>query len=123
MLTYSQTSGEMRAASGELLGTGYAGRGAGVNNPAMQSIHDTGPLPQGIYEINAPVNTATHGPYVMWLTPGPANEMFGRSGFGIHADEIANPGKRLASTGCIVMSNAARMAIWETADPQLRVTA
>ena len=59
----------------------------------------------------------------MWLTPDPANEMFGRSGFGIHADEIANPGKHLASTGCIVMSNAARIAIWQSEDRQLRVTA
>jgi lipoprotein-anchoring transpeptidase ErfK/SrfK len=60
----------------------------------------------------------------MWLTPNPANEMFGRFGFGIHADEVANPGKRLASTGCIVMSN--RVAIWTAAqadDRQLRVTA
>jgi hypothetical protein len=48
----------------------------------------------------------------MWLTPNSANRMYGRSGFGIHADEIANPGKRLASTGCIVMSNPARIAIW-----------
>lgn len=109
-----------------LLGTGYAGHGAGVNNAAMQSVHNTGPLPQGTYRIDPPVDTATRGPYVMWLTPDPANEMFGRSGFGIHADEVANPGKRLASTGCIVMSNSARMAIWNTAeadDRQLRVTA
>jgi len=126
MLTYSQASGEMFNAAGGLLGTGYAGHGEGVNNPAMQAIHNTGPLPQGIYTINPPVNTTTHGPYVMWLTPNPANEMFGRSGFGIHADEIANPGKRLASTGCIVMSNEARIAIWTAAQAdgcQLHVTA
>jgi hypothetical protein len=125
MLTYSQASGEMRDAAGQLLGTGYAGHGAGVNNPALQSIPNTGPLPQGIYTIAPPVNTTTHGPYVMWLTPSPLNHMFGRSGFGIHADEIVNPGKRLASTGCIVMSNAARFAIWTAAEAdarQLRVT-
>lgn len=126
MLIYSQSSGEMRTAAGLLLGTGYAGHGPGVNNPVMQSVHDVGPLPQGIYTINPPVNTTTHGPYVMWLTPNPANHMFGRSGFGIHADELANPGKHLASTGCIVMSNAARIAIWTDAQAdgrQLRVTA
>jgi type VI secretion system (T6SS) effector TldE1-like protein len=123
MLTYSQTTGEMRSALGALLGTGYSGHGAGVNNPALQSVHNTGPLPQGIYTINPPVNTATHGPYVMWLTPDPANKMFGRAGFGIHADEIANPGKELASTGCIVMSNPARWSIWASGDHQLRVTA
>lgn len=126
MQTYSQTSGEMRNASGVLLGTGYAGHGEGVNNPALQNVHNVGPLPQGVYTINAPVNTTTHGPYVMWLTPDPSNEMFGRAGFGIHADEIANPGKHLASTGCIVMSNEARVAIWTSAQAdgrQLRVTA
>jgi hypothetical protein len=125
MLNYSQTSGEMHDAAGKLLGTGYAGHGAGVNNPALQAIPNTGPLPQGVYSINPPVNTTTHGPYVMWLTPNLGNQMFGRSGFGIHADEIANPGKRLASTGCIVMSNPARVAIWgaaEADDRQLRVT-
>jgi Protein of unknown function (DUF2778) len=124
MLIYSQTSGEMRDAAGVLLGTGYAGHGEGVNNPAMQFIHNTGPLPQGLYTINPPIDTITHGPYVMWLTPDPATEMFGRSGFGIHADEIANPGKRLASTGCIVIGN--RVAIWAAAEAdrsQLRVTA
>jgi type VI secretion system (T6SS) effector TldE1-like protein len=126
MLSYSQTTGEMRDAADVLLGAGYAGHGAGVNNPALQSIEDTGPLPQGIYTVNPPVNTTTHGPYVMWLMPDPANEMFKRAGFGIHADEIANPGKRLASTGCIVMSNPARLAIWTAAQAdgrQLRVTA
>jgi len=126
MLTYSQTSGELRSAVAALLGTGYAGHGAGVNNPALQATPNTGPLPQGVYTIDPPVDTSTHGPYVMWLTPDPANEMFGRSGFGIHADEIANPGKKLASTGCIVMSNPARIAIWTAAQldgRQLRVTA
>jgi hypothetical protein len=125
MLNYSQSNGEMRSAAGVLLGTGYAGHGAGVNNPALQSVRNTGPLPQGIYTIHPPVNTTTHGPYVMWLTPDPLNKMFGRSGFGIHADEIANPGKHLASTGCIVMSNTARIAIWTAAQldgHQLRVT-
>ncbi len=121
MLIYSQTTGEMRNGAA-LLGTGYAGRGEGLNNPAMQAVPNIGPLPQGIYTINPPVDTTTHGPYVMWLTPDPANEMFGRFGFGIHADEIANAGKHLASTGCIVMSNEARLAIWESGDRELQVT-
>jgi hypothetical protein len=38
MLTYSQSSGQMHDASGTLLGTGYAGHSAGVNNPALQAI-------------------------------------------------------------------------------------
>jgi len=126
VLTYSQSNGEMRDAAGALLGTGYAGHGVGLNNPALESVPSVGPLPQGIYVIRPPVNTATHGPYVLWLTPDPANHMFGRYGFGIHADEVANPGKRLASTGCIVMSAEARVAIWsaaEKSDRKLQVSA
>jgi hypothetical protein len=126
VLTYSQSTGQMRDAAGVLLGTGYAGHGAGVNNPAMQDQENIGPLPQGIYTIDPPVNTTTHGPYVMWLTPDPANQMHGRCGFGIHDDEIAHPGEKLASTGCIVISYAARLAIWKEAsatDRKLRVTA
>ena len=80
--------------SGVLLGTGYAGHGEGVNiRSSVRSQYRS--LAAGCLPINPPVNTTTHGPYVMWLTPDPANEMFGRSGFGIHADEIANPGKHL----------------------------
>jgi hypothetical protein len=41
--------------------------------------------------------------------------MFGRYGFAIHGDEIANVGKRLASQGCIVMGNVERVAIWTAA--------
>lgn len=126
VLTYSQTSGEMRDAAGILLGTGYAGHGPGLNNPAMQRDPNVGPLPQGVYIISPPVDTASHGPYVMWLTPEPGNEMFGRYGFAIHADEAAHPGQRLASTGCIVMSDEARMAIWQAAqksDRKLQVKA
>ena len=115
MLTYSQTTGKMLDALGTLLGTGYAGHGEGVNNPALQEIHNVGPLPKGIYTIAAPVDSGSHGPYVMWLTPDPANHMFGRGGFGIHDDEIKNPGKRLASTGCIVMNKPSRVAIWAAA--------
>jgi hypothetical protein len=125
MLTYSQTSGQMHSSTGELLGTGYAGHGPGVNNPALQGTPNTGPLPRGVYAISPPVDTTTHGPYVMWLTPDPGNQMFGRSAFGIHADEIANPGKMLASNGCIVMSHPSRVAIWTAAqadDCKLQVT-
>jgi hypothetical protein len=125
VLTYSQSTGEMRDGSGALLGTGYAGHGSGVNNPAMQEVENVGPLPRGIYTINPPVNTTTHGPYVMWLTPDPANHMFGRCGFGIHDDERLHPGLRLASTGCIVIGQVARVAIWLAAsasDGKLQVT-
>jgi hypothetical protein len=33
------------------VGTGYAGHGDRVNNPAMQNAPNTGPIPQGTYTI------------------------------------------------------------------------
>jgi hypothetical protein len=100
-------------------GCGYAGRGVGKNNPLMQNVSNVGPLPAGTYTIESPVDTETHGLYVLWLTPDPMNEMFGRTGFGIHGDSIDNPGN--ASEGCIVLPRITREAIWESGDRQLLV--
>jgi len=115
MLTYSQSSGIFER-NGVLLGTGYAGFGVGKNNPIMQDVKDVGPIPQGSYTIQAPVDTKDHGPYVMWLTPDPGTEMFGRGGFGIHGDSTAHAGA--ASLGCIVAARAIRGAIWIYGGPE-----
>jgi hypothetical protein len=118
-MRYEQATGRMLEASGALIGRGYAGKAAGTNNPALQNVINVGPLPQGSYAINAPVDTATHGPFVMWLTPKPTNQMFGRTGFGIHGDSIEHPG--LASDGCIVLKRPEREAVWNTGDRDLDV--
>src|SRR5215469_15832661 len=109
MWTFHQETGQVEDFKGFLYGRSYAGHNEGKNNPALQDIHggcrwdadkklwvpveglkpdDWGPLPRGIYIINPPVDTETHGPYVMWLTPTPETEMYGRSGFGWHGDNI-----------------------------------
>ncbi len=100
---------------------GYAGKDAGKNNPAMQHVHNVGPLPCGLYEIGQPYNTKEHGPYVLPLTPDPGNEMFGRGGFLIHGDNIQSPGT--ASEGCIIASKLTRLRIWESGDHRLQVIA
>lgn len=100
MYNYRQSTGELRDAAGSLLGVGYAGAGAGKNNPSLQNVFNVGPLPRGQYKIQPPVDTVEHGPFVLWLTPDPANEMAGRGGFGIHGDSIAHPGT--ASEGCVI---------------------
>ena len=118
----------------------YAGKGEGKNNPVFQYIHngcrwdsttnlwvpveglrpgDWGPLPRGMYTIQEPVDTETHGPYVLWLTPDKDNEMFGRSGFGWHGDSKEHPG--LASEGCIVSPRAWRELAWGSKDHILQV--
>jgi len=115
---YDQARGDM-ARDGVLVATGYAGAGEGKNNPDMQEVHNVGPLPVGAYTISAPFNTVAHGPYVLRLTPDPANEMFGRAGFLIHGDSVAHPGT--ASEGCIILPRAIRVQIWNSDDAALEV--
>lgn len=100
-------------------GSGYSGFGAGKNNPAMQAVADTGPIPVGQWEIGPPHDTPSHGPYVMALTPSAGTNTFGRSGFLIHGDSIAAPGT--ASHGCIILGRALREKIWQSGDHQIQV--
>jgi len=107
--------------AGSLLATGYSGHGDGVNNPAMQNVHDFGPIPQGVYTIGEPLDPPDHlGTLAMPLTPDPANEMFGRSEFFIHGDNAAM--NHSASDGCIILDHTARAAIFAGSDRGLTVT-
>lgn len=128
MWTYKQSTGELFSDDNSLVGVGYSGGGTSPenhlatvhkNDPSAQNIVDTGPLPQGYYTIGSPVNTVTHGPYVMALDPDTDNQMFGRDAFLIHGDSIPNPG--YASDGCIILSRDIRVKIWESGDHRLQV--
>ena len=121
MWTYSQSSGEIIADGGEVIGTGYSGANQGKNNPLMQAVHNVGPCPQGTYNILEPRDTESHGPYAMPLAPDPGNQMFGRSGFLIHGDSVHAPGT--ASEGCIILARSVREQIWNSGDHQLTVPA
>lgn len=105
---WSQRSGRMFH-DGDLFASGYAGKYTGKNNPDMQDVHGTGPLPVGIYRIGDAYDHPHLGPITMNLTPDPANQMFGRDLFRIHGDSIDNPG--FASDGCIVLNHGYRVAI------------
>lgn len=143
---YHQASAYINDSKGSQYHGLYAGRGEGKNNPILQDVregtrwnetarlwvpvdgltaNDFGPLPCGLYTINPPVDTTTHGPYVMWLTPDPSNDMAGRSEFGIHGDRISALGKFLASEGCIVAPPATRHIIGNqlSIDNKLQVVA
>ncbi len=137
MWTFHQ-AGLIEDPTGRPCGWAYAGRGEGKNNRILEDIRagcrvvgddwvpvdglsadDWGPLPQGIYTMRAPINTPSHGPYVLWLIPDESNNMYSRSGFGIHGDAIEHPG--LASEGCICYARTGREAMWNSNDHRLQV--
>lgn len=116
---YDQESGDLYL-NDKFVSSGYSGAGDGKNNPAMQDVHNVGPIPRGEYEIGSPSDTKTHGPYVLHLTPAETNDMHGRSGFLIHGDSVVHPGT--ASEGCIILPRTVRERIWESGDIALTVT-
>lgn len=118
MWTYKQVSGEL-SHEGEHVCFGYSGYGADKNEPESQHKHGLGPIPRGLYVIEEPRDTVTHGPYVMPLTPHPENVMFGRSAFLIHGDSIHDPGT--ASHGCIILAKLFRLKVWDSGDRLLQV--
>jgi hypothetical protein len=97
---------------------GYSGA-YGFGSAEFQQDHNIGPLPQGTYTIGAAQDHPVLGPLALPLTPDPANEMFGRSGFFIHGDNASHPGH--SSDGCIIMGPAQRQAISASGDTELQV--
>jgi|1186.fasta_scaffold03413_2 hypothetical protein len=119
--TYSQKSGDLDQ-DGHKVATGYSGAGKGKNNPEMQNVHNVGPIPRGDWSITGPpVDTKTHGPYVLRLTPEPETETFGRSGFLMHGDSKEHPGT--SSEGCIIVPRAVREEVCKSGDRDLKVVA
>lgn len=120
MWIYDQSSG-LLTRSGVVVSRGYAGRGKGKNNPSMQAAVAVGPIPQGMWKITERYNSKNVGPYALKLVPEKGTETFGRSGFRVHGDSIANPGT--ASRGCIVLPRKIREKIWSSGDRELKVIA
>lgn len=102
--TYHQATGDMYFGSAKI-GTGHSGRDQGRNNPAMEGVHDVGPLPRNEYEIAAESSHVILGIVAMRLTPVGTGEMYGRAGFFIHAPEL--------SEGCIVLDLNTRCTVAE----------
>jgi hypothetical protein len=120
MWRWQQQTGSLTSQSGNVVGKGYSGFGAGKNNPIYQSVPDVGPCPEGFYNIEAPVDTPKHGPYVLRLEPFAENNMFGRAGFLIHGDSKTAPGT--ASHGCLILPRVLRELIWNSEDHQIEVS-
>lgn len=123
MWTYKQSTGSLINNSGAVVGTGYSGNGAGLNNPASQAAVSVGPIPQGQWIMTEFVAEGDDcGLGVIHLDPAPGNDMAGRDGgFRIHGDDPSKP-PFSASDGCIVYGHAAdRQAIWDGGDHLLEV--
>jgi hypothetical protein len=117
---YQQSTGRLTR-DGVHVATGYAGFGESQNNPAMQHMRDTGPLPQGVWRILPPQDPVRQlGPLAMPLEPI-SGDMFGRDDFLIHGDSTAR--NRTASTGCIVLPMDVRRMILDSGDDVLTVIA
>ena len=127
---YSQSTGQLSHVDSDgnstYVGTGYAGLGAGLNNPAMQDASGIGPLPQGTYTIQPQQDNFNHGahghklPASMRLTPNASNQMFGRAGFLIHRPH-ANDHQN-SSNGCMIFAKSIRDRIGSSDDNCLQVT-
>ncbi len=110
---YQQSTGRLTR-DGVLIATGHAGHGEGRNNPSLQHVRDTGPLPQGTWRILPPQDPVRRlGPLAMPLEPI-TGDMFGRDDFLIHGDAVP-------STGCIVLPVDVRRLIAESSDDILHV--
>jgi hypothetical protein len=121
MWIYESSTGRLYKEGGELVATGYAGHGEGLNNPQLQDTHNVGPLPEGFYSIGPAHTSQRTGPVTMNLDPDPGNGMYGREDFRIHGD---NPkGDHSASDGCMVFGRAARETIDQEPDRRLQVVA
>lgn len=122
MWTYKQSTGQLIAPEGDVVGVGYSGRNQGLNNPEMQDREHLGPIPQGDWYIGHFYNSQNEkGPIVANLTPSYGTNTFGRGGFMIHGDNEAM--NHTASDGCIVLAHSLRDAICKSGVHQLRVVA
>ena len=104
--TYHQANGELWYED-KLVSYGYSGLGAKENNPGMQHVRGAGPIPQGVYQIGAPIDPPDRsGPLAMPLTHI-SGETFGRSGFFVQ-DASAWPSYAASEQG-VTLLRAARV--------------
>jgi Protein of unknown function (DUF2778) len=117
--TYQQSTGKLTR-DGKEIATGYSGKGltsaTGRNNPDMENVAASGPIPRGQYSIGALRNSENTGPNVMDLTPV-GHSAHGRSAFQIHGNNRAND----ASHGCIILPPAIRQQVASSSDKVLHV--
>ena len=109
MYTYDQKSGLFLTPGGDVLTTGYSGRGQGRNNPLFQNVKNVGPAPRGYCKMLPGITHPKLGPIaiqIIYLTEDGSmlKLLNGRSEFFIHGDNTAHD----ASLGCIILNRTAR---------------
>ena len=98
----------------------YSGHAEGLNNPALENVHDIGPIPAGKWRIARwDDHHGDKGPVVAVLE-AVGHDAYGRSGFLIHGDN--SQGNFSASHGCIITGLAIRTTMRDTGDTDLLVT-
>jgi hypothetical protein len=120
MWTFKISTGTV-SHDGVSIGKAYSGAPGFIDNPAMESLVNRGPLPEGWYTMGKPVDSEETGNYSIPLIPDMANVMYNRDGFFWHGDNIHKPGT--ASHGCMVSDLILRQTAIESNDTRLNVTA
>jgi hypothetical protein len=110
--TYIQKTGAFIDPSGKTVHRGYSGKGSGRNNPAMEAVKGTGPIPCGTYIISGHYDSQKVGPFALVLEPAPGTNTLGRGDFRIHGDNKAGD----ASEGCPIAHRSIRKMIWDSGD-------
>ena len=120
-LNYAQSTGKVTLDDGSLVAVGWAGRGKGKNNPAMQAVKSTGPLPQGVYTVGEWRDHPRLGAMVARLiqTEG---ETFGRDEFFIHGASRNLDKFGQESKGCIVLTHNNREEVKDLNPSTITVT-
>lgn len=115
---YSQADHTFKKHDTLITNDAYSGTGGGRNNPLMQKVKDVGPIPVGMYHIDAATNSRHTGPLTLPLRPMQGTDTFGRTAFRIHGDNRTHD----ASHGCIILGHALRLQISHCHDRTLVVT-
>ena len=124
MWTWRQREGALYR-DGVLVSRGYSGKGRGVNNPSMQGVPGTGPIPRGRWRMMNVYDSKSVGPFAitLWRVGDDKFDDFdqttGRGAFRVHGDSIRAPGT--ASKGCIILPRAIRERMWRSGDKDLEV--
>lgn len=120
-MTLFQISKGLLSVDGVTIGPAYSGAPGHVDNPADEGLKGLGPIPEGMWLIDAPVNDPHTGPFSLPLYPLNGTDTNGRSGFFLHGDNAA--GNQSASHGCIIAAHAIREQVWNDPDHTLQVIA
>lgn len=107
----------------------YSGNGPGFDNPAMETMADVGPIPEGFWKIvGPPYDDPVLGPYVLKLEPATAEFRARILAMGRDPDSFRCHGKpkppadiNSGSHGCLCAQYQTRMRLYQSGDTDLQV--